>query len=183
MFRHVQKRVYYDEGTHTHTHAYLYSWVYLQIVVVTNPVRGLPSDCHKRLPLHHIDSHTTQTVTCHSRLQFPSSIALITHTQLNALITHTQLKPIRHAVHLVLPCCLVPDLLPVYLGLTLCLLFRTVFAPRLDYCSCYLDYLSCQALWILFAERKPTLALGIFFALSVMYLCYLTLACFLTAPL
>ncbi len=65
--------------------------------------------------------------------------------------------------------CLVPHLLPVYLGLTLCLLFRTVFALRLDYCSCYLDYPSCQALWILFADRRPTLALGIFFALPVMY--------------
>ncbi len=49
-------------------------------VSVTNPVRGLPSDCQKRSPLHHIDSHTTQTVTCHAGLQFPSSIALITHT-------------------------------------------------------------------------------------------------------
>ncbi len=28
-------------------------------------------------------------------------------------------------------------LLPVYLGLTLYLLFRTLFIPRLDYCSCY----------------------------------------------
>ncbi len=53
---------------------------------VTNPVRGLPSDCHKRSPLHHIDSHTTQTVICHSGLQFPSSIALITHTHTH---THT----------------------------------------------------------------------------------------------
>ncbi len=65
---------------------------------VMNPVRGLPSDCHKRSPLHHIDSHTTQTVTYHSGLQFPSSIALITHTQLNAVITHTQLNPIIHAL-------------------------------------------------------------------------------------
>ncbi len=32
-----------------------------------------------------------------------------------------------------LPCCLGPDLLPVYLGLTVCLLIWTVFAPGLDY--------------------------------------------------
>ncbi len=38
--------------------------------------------------------------------------------------------------HFVLPCFPFPDLLPVYLGLTLCLLFRTLFAPRLDCCSC-----------------------------------------------
>ncbi len=35
--------------------------------------------------------------TLHPGLQFPSSIALITHTQLNALSTHTQLNSIRHA--------------------------------------------------------------------------------------
>ncbi len=40
------------------------------------PVRGLPSDCHQRLP---IDSHTAQTVTHYLGLHFPSSIALITH--------------------------------------------------------------------------------------------------------
>ncbi len=43
---------------------------------VTNLVRGLLSDCHKRSPLHHIDSHTTH----HTGLHFLSSIALMTHT-------------------------------------------------------------------------------------------------------
>ncbi len=52
---------------------------------VTNPVFGLPPDSHQRLPLHHIDSHTTQ----HTGLHFPSSIALTTHTQLITLITLT----------------------------------------------------------------------------------------------
>ncbi len=47
-----------------------------------NPVHGLPSSCHQRSPFHYIDSHTTQTVTCLSGLQFPSSIALITHSHL-----------------------------------------------------------------------------------------------------
>ncbi len=32
---------------------------------VMNSVHRLPSDCHKSMPLHHIDTHTTQTVTCH----------------------------------------------------------------------------------------------------------------------
>ncbi len=41
-----------------------------------------------------------------------------------------------------LPCCLFPHLLPVYLGLTHCLLFRTLFAPRLDSCSCFIVHRS-----------------------------------------
>ncbi len=56
-----------------------------------------PTTRHQRAVSHHIDSHTTQTVTCHSGLKFPSSIALIAHTQLNTLITHILLNPIRHA--------------------------------------------------------------------------------------
>ncbi len=62
---------------------------------VMDPVHGLPSTRHQRLPFLYIDSYTTQTVTCYSILQFPSSIALITLTQLNALIT--QLSPITHS--------------------------------------------------------------------------------------
>ncbi len=65
---------------------------------VMNPVRALLFAHHQRSPAHHIDSHTTQTITCHTGLQFPSLIALIAHTQLNALITHTQLNPIRHSL-------------------------------------------------------------------------------------
>ncbi len=47
---------------------------------VTNPVHGFPAARHQMLPSSYIDSHTTQTVACHPRLHFPSSIALITHT-------------------------------------------------------------------------------------------------------
>ncbi len=47
---------------------------------VTNPVHGLWSNCHQRSPLHHIDSHTTETVTRHSGMHSPSSIALTTHS-------------------------------------------------------------------------------------------------------
>ncbi len=57
------------------------------IIIVTNPGYELPSTRRQRSLTHHKDSCTTQTVTCHSGLQFPSSIALIAHTQLNALIT------------------------------------------------------------------------------------------------
>ncbi len=59
---------------------------------VTNPGYELPSTHHQRSPAHHMDSCTTQTVTCHSGLHLPSSIALIAHTLLDALIT--QLSPI-----------------------------------------------------------------------------------------
>ncbi len=44
---------------------------------VTNPVHGLPSNCHQRSLFHYINSHTTQTVTHHPGLHFPCSIALI----------------------------------------------------------------------------------------------------------
>ncbi len=57
----------------------------MHIIIVTNPGYELPSTHRQRSLTHHMDSYTTQT--CHSRLQFPSSIALITHTQLNALFT------------------------------------------------------------------------------------------------
>ncbi len=60
-----------------------------------NPVCGLPSARHQRLPYDYIDSHTTQTVTCHPGLHFPCSIALIavspagnyTHFKYEALTT------------------------------------------------------------------------------------------------
>ncbi len=54
-----------------------------------------------------------------------------------------------------LPCCLVPW--SSALGLTSCLMFRTLFAPRLNYCSRYQITPPCQALWILFADRRPCL--------------------------
>ncbi len=42
--------------------------------------------------------YTTVNCTTATTLQFPSSIALMTHTQLNAPITHIQQIPIRHAL-------------------------------------------------------------------------------------
>uniref|UniRef100_A0A671MY83 C-type lectin domain-containing protein n=1 Tax=Sinocyclocheilus anshuiensis TaxID=1608454 RepID=A0A671MY83_9TELE len=59
------------------------------LVGVTNPVRGLLADCHQRSLSHYTDSHATQTVTHHPGLHFPSSIALITHTQLTKLRSFT----------------------------------------------------------------------------------------------
>ncbi len=56
---------------------------------VTNPVCVLPPDRHQRSLLHHIDFHSTQAVRYDSGLQFPSSTALTSHTQLFALITLT----------------------------------------------------------------------------------------------
>ncbi len=58
-------------------------------VAVMNPDYELPFTHHQRSPAHHMDSYTTQTVTLYNGLHFPSSIALIKHTQLN---------PIRHAL-------------------------------------------------------------------------------------
>ncbi len=70
----------------THKHK---SIVYTDTVM--NLVCGLLSDCHKRSPLHHIDSHTTH----HTGVHFPSSIALMTHAQ---LIVHAQLNALIKAV-------------------------------------------------------------------------------------
>ncbi len=50
----------------------------LLIITVTNTVHGLPSIQCRRSSFHYIDSHTTQTVACHTGMHFPSSIALIT---------------------------------------------------------------------------------------------------------
>ncbi len=47
---------------------------------VMNLVYELPLTHHQRLFAHHMDSCTTLTVALHLRLQFPSSIALTTHT-------------------------------------------------------------------------------------------------------
>ncbi len=44
-------------------------------------------DSHQRSPFHRIDSCTTLLLHVTNGLQFPSSIALTTHTQLIALIT------------------------------------------------------------------------------------------------
>ncbi len=47
---------------------------------ITNPVCGLPPDSHQRSPFHRIDSCTTLLLHVTHGLQFPSSIALTTHT-------------------------------------------------------------------------------------------------------
>ncbi len=58
-----------------------------------NPVRDLSSAHHQRSPSDYIDIHTTQTVTCHPRLQFPLSIALITHTHTAATYQTHYISP------------------------------------------------------------------------------------------
>ncbi len=45
-----------------------------------NLVYELPLTHHQRSLAHHMDSCTTLSVALHLRLQFPSSIALMTHT-------------------------------------------------------------------------------------------------------
>jgi len=140
-----------------------YRYIYIQTYSgdLFSYVWGSLANCHKRSPLHHIDSHNTY----HTGLHFPSSIALI--TQLSPITcspeshyTCTILNPLRSfsncrvlssvyrspsdsysmeqfcvfwvwVIRIFIFC------LCVYLGLTLCLLFRTQFTPRLDYCSCY----------------------------------------------
>ncbi len=47
---------------------------------VTNPVYEPPFTHHQRSLTHRMDSCTTLTVELHHRLQFPSSIAPMTHT-------------------------------------------------------------------------------------------------------
>ncbi len=74
-------------------HKYIYIYIY-----VTNPAYERPSTHHQSSPAHHMDSCTTQTVTCHSGLQFPSPIALISHAQLNALITRSP-RAITHTIY------------------------------------------------------------------------------------
>ncbi len=56
-------------------------------VSVTNPFYELQFPHHQRSPAHHMDSHTTQTVAL--GLQFPSSIALMTHTPTAECTDHT----------------------------------------------------------------------------------------------
>ncbi len=49
-------------------------------ISVMNLVYELPLTHHQRSLAHHMESCTTLTVALHLRLQFPSSIALTTHT-------------------------------------------------------------------------------------------------------
>ncbi len=65
-----------------------------QVVSVTNPVRGLPSNCHQRSLFHYFDSHTTQTVSHYLGLHFPCAISLIIRspvTNYTHYITPTQI--------------------------------------------------------------------------------------------
>ncbi len=49
-------------------------------IIVKNPVYELPFTHHQRSPAHHMDSCTTLLFHVPPGLQFPSSIALMTHT-------------------------------------------------------------------------------------------------------
>ncbi len=74
--------------------------------IVMNLVYELPLTRHQRSLAHHMDSCTTLTVARHLRLQFPSAIALTTHTadctdhsyHQSHIELITQLNPIRHAL-------------------------------------------------------------------------------------
>ncbi len=68
----------------------------------------------------------------------------------------------------------------MFLDLPLCLALWTLFVPRLDYCS-YTWIISLPSpCWMLFADRRPTLALGPLFCLALYIpVCQcLTHACF-----
>ncbi len=110
--------------------------------IVTNPVHAIPFTHHQRSLVHHIDSYTTLLLPFTIELHFPSSTALT------------------FCVFLCFDSC------PCFPGFTLSLALWTLFGSLLV----YLDYLSALPYWILFADRRPTLALGLLSALSVLYL-------------
>ncbi len=142
------------------------------------PVRGLPSDCHQRLP---IDSHTAQTVTHYLGLHFPSSIALITH---RCNLSDTPYKPstspfwsrvlfsVYHCdsyftdpvlVFIVLPVFLCSD----YFGLTFRLAVQTPFAPTWTI-TVYLDNLSLFCpVGLRLSSINPCLFTGLLFCLAL----------------
>ncbi len=175
------------------------------IIIVTNPGYELPSTHRQRSLTHHKDSCTTQTVTCHSGLQFPSSIALIAHTQLNALITqlssitrspksyythYIRPTPVQSAEYSIayitflaiatlrsplsshsLPCLFSPALSPACVSRINPLpVVSDSVCTSLGLLLVYLNYLSALPCWILFADRRPTLALGLLYVLPVLYL-------------
>ncbi len=174
------------------------------------------------------------TVALHLGLQFPSSIALTTHTKLIALMTHTRswlhwlhalLKPWtmarqgkarRDIAYITLIaiaslwsplCCPRPASLCLAslclalpcLGLP-CLFSRVLILARVSWINplpchldsvctslglllVYLDYLSALPCWILFADRRPMLALGRACLVCVVPVCHcMNLACFVTMP-
>ncbi len=140
---------------------------------VTNPGHELLFTHHQRSLLHHIDFHSTQTVTYHPKTTFPI-IHCTDDTQLISLITHhtrfislglplcdrwvlyAHIATLADSyltepfvVVIVLPCPALPcPALPLFPGLTLCLAVRTSFGLLLV----YLDYLSALPCWILFVD-------------------------------
>ncbi len=68
--------------------------------------------------------------------------------------------------------------LPVFSGFTLSLALWTLFASRLDYCSYTWIFSLPSPCWILFADRRPTLALRIALCLAPA----IPVCCLLTLP-
>ncbi len=165
---------------------------------VTNPVYELLFIHHQRSLAHHIDSCTTLTVAGHPRTTVPI-IHGTDDAHTTDCTYHTQLIPIctlfislglslcdrrvlyahiatladsyltePFVVVIVLPCL---DSIPARVSWINPLpsrsdSVRTSFGLLLV----YLDYLSALPCWILSADRRPTLALGLLSALSVLYL-------------
>ncbi len=83
------------------------------LICVTNPVYELPFTHHQRSLAHHIDSCTTLLLHFTIELQFPSSIALTTHScHQSHIALITQL--ITHFISLGLPLCHCRVLYSVY---------------------------------------------------------------------
>ncbi len=96
-----------------------------------------PSDYNSHHPLHWRHTAVTNLTLLwlhswsHNHTRFISLGLLLCHCRV--------LYSVYNLVVIVLPCLvcfLVFWFLPVFPGLTLCLALRTLFAPRLDYCSC-----------------------------------------------
>ncbi len=134
---------------------------------------------------HHMDFHTTQSVTDHSRTTFP--IIHCTNTAVCTDHAHTCKQspnhhhPITHTHTLHKPWTFSHSLpsivsLATYKAFPWFLSLFPVFPSILGLISCVLilpvplDYSLCLAHWIKFADRRPTLALGLFSASSLIYL-------------
>ncbi|XP_058639017.1 uncharacterized protein LOC131544658 isoform X2 [Onychostoma macrolepis] len=144
---------------------------------VTNPVCALPFIHHQRSLTHHIDFHTTH----HNGLRFPSAISPITcspdHTH-TAVTNHTlYLNPVLSLPRRrVLYALSLPYRAPlVFLALpSLALPLSDCVFPCLDYRSrCWITS-PVLPLWILFADRRPTLV----FVYSLSRPCYTCLPLF-----
>lgn len=154
---------------------------HLKYLTVINSVRGLPSARHQRSPSDYIDSHTTQTGTCHPGLHFPYSISLITRSPVSnythskdwsqTTIQHPVLFSIYHSPSdsyfmepvlifwFILVFCFLISCLSVDYSLALLCLDSVWPSPEL--LLVLSDYPSCQGLWIWFTDCRPTHALGI----------------------